>query len=185
MRGIYPAETMSASEIILVVNDVDQLLIDPNSPFYSIRKLNRDAEEFIIEAATIASRNDHIHLKIHFRNKDVSRKDELINAIHRHFNYRRKRSEWQLKRALQLGWRTLFVSIVFFAFLVFVTFLIIKLFPEGRLSLTFRDIIIILGWVALWRPADLLLYDWRPLKRDVNLFHKIEQCQVEIVAGSV
>ena len=92
-----------------------------------------------------------------------------------------KNSERQLRRTLQLGWQSLLISIAFLGLIVSLTLLIIKLLPEGGLSITFREILIILGWVALWRPADLLLYEWRPFKREVRLFRKLEQCKVEIV----
>ena len=85
----------------------------------------------------------------------------------------------------KLGLESLLMSIVFLGLLVSLTLLIIKLLPEGGLSLTFREILIILGWVALWRPADLLLYEWRPFKREVNLFRKLGQCKVEIVTERI
>jgi hypothetical protein len=174
---------MRVSEIILELNDVDQLLIAPDSLFYGKRMLNTDAEEIIIEQAIMASSNGHIHLKIHLHMDEISRMDEISTAIHQHFIYRLKKSERQLKKVLELGWQSLLISIVFLGLLVFLTLVIIKLLPEGGVSLTFREILIILGWVALWRPADLLLYEWRPFKREVNLFRKIEQCNVEIVTG--
>lgn len=176
---------MRVSEIILEINDVDQLLIAPYSLFYGKRMLRPDAEEFIIEEATIASSNDHIHLKIHLLKDEISRKDEISTAIHKHFTYRRKKSERQLKKVLQIGWQSLLISIVFLGLVVSLTLAIIKLLPEGGLSLTFREILIILGWVALWRPADFLLYEWRPFKREVNMFRKLEKCKVEIVTGKV
>ena len=176
---------MRGSEIILELHDVDQLLIAPDSLFYGKRMLNADAEEVIIEEVTKASSNDQIHLKIHLREDEISRKDEISTAIHQHFTYRRKKSERQLQKTLQLGWQSLLISIVFLGLLISLTLVIIKLLPEGGLSITFREILIILGWVSLWRPADLLLYEWRPFKREINLFRKLEQCKVEIVTGKV
>lgn len=173
---------MRVSEITLELNYVDQFLIAPDSLFYGKRILSPDAEAVIIEEATMASLNDHIHLKIHLHKDQIRRKDEISTAIHQHFAYRRKKSERQLKKVLQLGWRSLLFSIVFLGLLVFLTLVILKLLPEGGLSTTFREILIILGWVALWRPADLLLYELRPFKREVNLFRKLEQCKVEIVS---
>ena len=174
---------MRTPEIILELIDVDQLLIAPNSLFYGKRMLSPDAEEIIIEEAKIVSPNDAIHLKIHLDKDGIGRRDEISTAIDQHFSYRRKRSARQLKRVLQLGWQSLLISIVFLSLLVSLTLVIIKLLPEGGLSLTFREILIILGWVALWRPADFLLYEWRPFKREINLFRKLEQCKVEIVTG--
>jgi len=176
---------MRVSEIIIEVNDVGQLLIAPDSLFYGRRMLNTDAEEIIIEEAIMASSNDHIHLKIHLRKDEISRIDEISIAIRQHFIYRRQKSQRQLKKVLELGWQSLLISIVFLGILISLTLVIIKLLPEGGLSLTFREILIILGWVALWRPADRLLYEWRPFKREISLFRKLEQCKVEIVTERV
>jgi hypothetical protein len=172
---------MKVSEIIFELHDVDQLLIAPYSLFYGKRMLRPDAEELIIEEATKVSSSDHLHLKIQLRKDEISRRDEIMTAIHQHFIYRRKKSEGHVKEIFQLGWQSLLISIVFLGLLVSLTSVIIKLLPEGELSLTFREILIILGWVALWRPADFLLYEWRPFKREISLFRKLEQCKVEIV----
>ena len=171
------------SEIILELNNTDQLLLAPGSLFYGKRMLNPDAEEFIIESAIIASSKDPIRLKIHLRKDETHRKEEIASAIHQHFIYRRKKSERQLKRIFRLGWESLLISIVLLGLLVSLIPVIVKSLPEGGLSLAFREILIILGWVALWRPVDFLIYEWRPFRREVNLFRKLEECKVEIVAS--
>ncbi len=174
---------MRVSEIILELNDLDQLLVAPHSRIPGKRMLNPDAEEVIIEEASAASSNDQVQLKIRLPNDETSRKDEISTAIHQHFSYRRKKSERQLKRVLRIGWRSLWISIGFLGLLVTLIPVLVKLLPDGGLSLTFREILIILGWVALWRPADFLLYEWRPFRREVKLFRKLEQCEVEVVTG--
>jgi hypothetical protein len=172
---------MRISEIILELNNANQFLIGPDSLFYGKRMLTSGAEELIVEEASIASSNDQIHLKIYFRENEISRKDEISAAIHNHFSYRRKKSQRQLRKILHLGWRSLFVSILFFGLLASLSYAIIQLLPDGRFFVTFHELLIIFGWVALWRPADLLLYDWRPFSREVKLFRKLEQCKVEIM----
>lgn len=176
---------MMASEIILELNNADQLLIARDSLFYGKRMLSPDAEEFIIEEATMVSSKNPIHLKVFLHTYENRRTDEISTAIHRHFNYRRQKSERQIKRVLRLGWRGLLISVVFFGILISLTAFVAKLWPEGGFSVTFREILIILGWVALWRPVDFLLYEWRQFKREVKLFRKLEQCKVEIVAREV
>ncbi len=174
---------MRISEIILEVNNVDQILIKRNALFYGKRVLSTEAEKVIIEEATLNYSYNHIHMKILSHGEETDRQDEISNAIHQHFTYRRVISEKELKKILQLGWRSLLISIVFFGLLISLTLVILKLIPEGGFATTFREILIILGWVALWRPADLLLFEWRLFKREVNLFRKLEQCRVEIVKG--
>ena len=40
--------------------------------------------------------------------------------------------------------------------------------------------LIIIGWVALWRPAELITYDWIPLIRPLNLQRKLSELTVKL-----
>lgn len=53
--------------------------------------------------------------------------------------------------------------------------------PANRLVLFIRESFIIFGWVALWRPMELLLYDWYPVKTDINLFYRLEHSYVRVI----
>lgn len=48
---------------------------------------------------------------------------------------------------------------------------------QGRL---FGEGFLIAGWVSLWRPAELLLYDWWPYAREMKLYERIKAMAVEI-----
>ncbi|HEU0284513.1 MAG TPA: hypothetical protein VFR52_05150, partial [Sphingomicrobium sp.] len=39
--------------------------------------------------------------------------------------------------------------------------------------------LIIIGWVALWRPVEMLLYDWRPIRREKKMLDKLANVPVE------
>ncbi|CAG9933372.1 hypothetical protein [Candidatus Nitrotoga arctica] len=169
------------NEIILQLQSVDQMLMLPESPFYPNRMLSPDAEEFLAEEAATQPYHARVYLKVHLPSEAANRAHEIESAIHKHFAYLKNKSERKLKQTLQLGWRSLLISIVFLSLLISLATFAAQLLPEGGLSITFREALVILGWVALWRPADLLLYEWRPFKREVNLFSRLEQCKVEII----
>ncbi len=38
----------------------------------------------------------------------------------------------------------------------------------------------IFGWVALWRPAELLLYEWMPIYRRLRLLNRLADATIEI-----
>jgi hypothetical protein len=42
---------------------------------------------------------------------------------------------------------------------------------------------IIAGWVALWQPAELLLYDWWPPYHRINLLRRIAEAEVRMVVA--
>jgi hypothetical protein len=48
--------------------------------------------------------------------------------------------------------------------------------PAGRIL---WEGLIILGWVANWRPIEIFLYDWWPLVRRRRLFQRLSQSTVE------
>jgi hypothetical protein len=40
--------------------------------------------------------------------------------------------------------------------------------------------LLIVGWVAMWRPLELLLYDWWPLLRRKRTFENLSRMRVEV-----
>ena len=43
---------------------------------------------------------------------------------------------------------------------------------------------VIAGWVAMWRPAEILLYDWWPFRRDIRIYHQIADADIVLVKES-
>lgn len=82
----------------------------------------------------------------------------------------------------RLGWSSLLIGFIFLSVMYLLTKIINNLASEDGFTITIKESFIILGWVALWRPAELLLYEWRPFKRDMNLFHKLEKCEVIVMS---
>jgi hypothetical protein len=168
------------AEISLHLNSVGQLLLRPDSLFIHKRKLIAEAEEFLIEEAIAFPKNNPLHLKIYLPTGETANYLEIESAIREHFLYLRKKSSMQLRLILNRGWRGLLASIIFLGLLILLMRLT-NIIPESGLSVTLREILIILGWVALWRPADLLLYEWRPIKREINLFDRLANAKIEIL----
>ena len=47
------------------------------------------------------------------------------------------------------------------------------------LNLT-RESLTIAGWVAMWRPMQIYLYDWWPLRRRGRVYEKLSRMPVEV-----
>ena len=43
-----------------------------------------------------------------------------------------------------------------------------------------RESLIILGWVANWKPIEIFLYDWWPVARRRNLYRCLAAATVEL-----
>ncbi|HMK03386.1 MAG TPA: hypothetical protein VK489_04310 [Ferruginibacter sp.] len=168
------------SEIKLQLLNINELLRSPGSLFRK-RTLKTDAEEFIVEEAEALPRRAAINMKVHLALSEVKHKDDIIPAIHRHFCYRREQSQKKYKRTLQYGWRILFIALGLLAVIFLLTEIALHLAPDNRLVQFIRESFIIFGWVALWHPLEVLLYDWYPIKTNINLYYRLEHSTVQVI----
>lgn len=168
----------SKAVIIIHVKKTEDILFKSVILSSARRLLDPTVEEFLIEEAEgLAGRGD-ITLFIKADERQPAREAVIAEDIRRHFVYSSRKSEITVNRILRLGWRSLLVSFAFLIVMFLIAFAITTFLPENTIMITFRELFIILGWVALWRPADLLLYDWRIYKRKGKLLARIAQCKV-------
>ena len=172
----------STAEIKLQLLNIHELLRSPVS-LYRKRTLKTDAEEFIVEEVEGLPCKVSITMKVHLALSEVKHKDEIAAAIHSHFFYRREQAQKKYKRIFQYGWRILFIALGLLAVIFSFTEIAINFLPDNRLVLFIRESFIIFGWVALWRPMELLLYDWYPVKADINLYYRLEHSNVQFVTN--
>jgi hypothetical protein len=43
-----------------------------------------------------------------------------------------------------------------------------------------RESLTIAGWVAMWRPMEIFLYEWWPLRRRWRVYEKMSHMKVEV-----
>lgn len=104
----------------------------------------------------------------------------IADAIRAHFEHERE----IVDRAIALNFRRGRYLLVL-GVLVLGTFLTVSKVMEGWQALGFaREIIseglVIMGWVAMWRPAEVLLYDWWPLYEERRWIDKLLQADLDI-----
>jgi hypothetical protein len=49
-----------------------------------------------------------------------------------------------------------------------------------RLGEVLRESLLIGGWVAMWRPTELFLYEWWPIRSEARLFDRLSVMPVRI-----
>jgi hypothetical protein len=172
------------STIDLRLNDVNQLFnsLDP-SPFRE-KDLDPQAEEFIVEWAAELPRSAPLALTIRLAVPPASAVPEhaIGEAVTNYFRYRARQTGHQQRELLLQGWQSLAVGLSFlFTCLLSAEFL--GGFGEGTFISVLRESLIIGGWVAMWRPMQIFLYDRWPLSRKRRLYTRLGDMQVTMVTG--
>jgi len=88
--------------------------------------------------------------------------DDLAEALRAHFAYERASVQRHLREHVRRGQFTFVVGVC--VLLVFITLAeLTAALPAGHARGVLREGLVITGWVAMWRPLDVLLYDWWPM----------------------
>jgi hypothetical protein len=186
-----PSERASAgdaippkSQIIEVrVAELRQLFnaIDP-SPFRE-RDLDPRAEEFIVDWSRELPSDAPLALVVHLE-RAAGRGDEAVilrEAIHEFFAQRAAGSRRNLRQLFRRGRISLAIGLAFLAASIAIGDALASYFQESRWAEILRESLLIGGWVAMWRPLEVFLYDWWPIREDARLFDRLSAMPVKIV----
>jgi hypothetical protein len=72
------------------------------------------------------------------------------------------------------------IGIAFLAGSLLLGDIISGLLGERRVSEILRESLLIGGWVAMWRPMEVSLYDWWPIRADARLADRLSAMPVKI-----
>jgi hypothetical protein len=167
--------------ISLKLRDTNQLFnsMDP-SPFIE-KDLDDDAEEFIVSWAQEFSTNAPIKLRIHLDQWPAEDPQAMIRtAVHNYFAHRAKITGLEFKRLLRRGRTSLFIGMLFLSACLFLSKMLLG-HEAGTWAAVVRESLTIAGWVAMWRPMQIYLYDWWPLLQLRRVFTKLSHMPVEVV----
>ena len=164
------------------VADLQQLFNAIDASAFRDRDLDPDAEEFIVSWAQDAPRGATLALLV-----DVHRApglaDEpaaLRDTVHRFFAYRAGASRRRLRDLLRVGRTSLLVGLVFLIGAVGLGDLVATSMGERRLGELVREGLVICGWVAMWRPLEIFLYGWWPIRSQARLYDRLATMPVRI-----
>lgn len=166
--------------IAIKLENISQLFnsMDP-SPFHD-KDLDQDAEEFIMSWAQEFPRKDPVMLVVHLAQppRDPDQPESIEGAVRHYFAYRAKLNRRELKRLWRDGRKSLLIGLGFLAACTLTAGLLPA--DAGAWWNVVREGLTIAGWVALWRPMQIYLYDWWPLRRRGQIYKKMSRMQVQV-----
>ncbi len=154
--------------------------MDP-SPFRE-KDLDPNAEEFIVSWARTAARDASLALLVHVdRPGDLPQEAGALRAaVHELFRYRAESSRRRLSQLFRTGRISLAIGGLFLSAMVLVGDLAAGALGGQRLGDILRESFLIGGWVAMWRPLEIFLYDWWPIRAEARLYDRLSVMPVRI-----
>lgn len=165
----------------LRLNTVQQLFstLDP-SPFHE-RDLDADAEEYLVASVEELPEDASAKLIVHLPAAEAAREEarQLEASIRAYFAYRLWAARRRLRHLMRDGRVSLAVGLAFLAVCFGLRELALG-FAEGPFAAALAEGLVIPGWVAMWRPIEIFLYAWRPIRKDCRMYERLARIAVEV-----
>jgi len=154
--------------------------IDP-TPFNE-RDLDPRVEEFIMGWVRELPRKKPIALLVHLDQRASTTDEALVarDAIHQFFAQRASASRARLRQLFRQGRISLAIGLTVLTALIGAA----EFLGRQRIGTGFAPILheslLIGGWVAMWRPLEVFLYDWWPIRAEARLFDRLAAMPVRL-----
>jgi hypothetical protein len=169
--------------IEVAVGELRQLFnaMDP-SPFRE-RDLDPRAESFIAEWANEAPRDAPLTLLVRLH-RGAGLPDEaatLRDAIHEFYLERARVTRRRLRELFRRGRVSLLIGLAALLILLGLSDLVSRVTAGWRIGPALTESLLIGGWVAMWRPLEIFLYDWWPRRAQALLYDRLGRMPVRII----
>ncbi|MDP2320542.1 MAG: hypothetical protein Q8O42_14535 [Acidobacteriota bacterium] len=176
-------QTTERGLIEVHVGELKQLFnsLDP-TPFRE-RDLDPRAEEFIVGWATELHGEPPLGLVVHVDRTDATPADAamLREAISEFFKQRALVTRRRLRQVMRVGRTSLVIGLAALTASIVLGDLVATTMADNRFGGIFRESLLIGGWVAMWRPLEVFLYDWWPIRAEASRFDRLSQMSVRVI----
>jgi hypothetical protein len=168
------------------LRDLRQLFdsMDP-SPFRE-RDLAPAAENYIVDSIKELPARAACALVLHVDQPKAGPDEEtdVGGAVRAHFVRRAALLRRDLRVLLRRGFVSLAIGVAFLVTLFAIAQLARRLIGDGAVARIVEESLLIAGWVAMWRPLEIFLYDWWPILGELRLRERLSEITVELVYRS-
>ncbi|MGW9330773.1 hypothetical protein [Bosea sp. NPDC055594] len=178
------AQPGSKGAIELRLTDGAQLFnnLDP-FPFRE-RDLSSEAEQYIVEWAEELPKKQPIEIVVHLQSAGSAPDPAayIPAAITGWFRARERDQARAIRQLFRDGRLAFLIGLAGLALCMALVWLLTQTF-EGPFTRVIQESLVIVGWVVMWRPAEMFLYDWLPLLRQKTLFRRLADATVTVRTG--
>jgi hypothetical protein len=180
----------SGGEDIIVALDrpAELFSVEPEAMLERDARIEPGADEIVNEllGRSRVQRRARIVVTLPAEQVTVGTAETLQTALHRYCEARLARVRREVEVAWRQGLRSLGSgSILFVVGLLLSTGFLEPDVPQFWQDLLGNGVFLVIGWVGLWYPLDLLFFARQPLKREARIVEAISQMPLAVRAAEV
>jgi hypothetical protein len=169
---------MAPFVIELPLRSAAQLFESRDPPPLGPKALHPQILDSIGEQWGRAPRGSELQLIFRLPASSMAEPQELVAALRDYSVYRADAERREIRRILRDGRIALCIGLAFLI-VVFAIAEVVQGAFSGRIASGVASGLEVFGWVALWYPAELLLYEWLPIYRRLRLMRHLSAATIE------
>lgn len=166
------------------VRDLHQLFDYRDPAPFRQRDLDEDFTRYLESYLDEISPNRPIRIQIYIDTSHDEVTPAIIkDSIHDYFLYQIQIKRGQLAKTYRTAQIFLVIGLVLIAACLGIAHALSTVTDSPVISAV-REGFIIFGWVSLWRPIDLLLFDWYPIYDRIRIYRRLATAELDIIMGA-
>ena len=163
------------------LSSIEQIFDNRDPAPFRDRDLDPELAQYLLDAGEDLSA--HARLRVVFWLDRAPVGKEIEQAVHAHFEDEIRRIGRSRRRRRRTGQVSLVLAMVLVITLLSLSQLVAKLLP-GSLGTGLEEGLVIASWVVMWRPVDVLIYDWIPTRHERKVATKLLEAPIEVRVGT-
>jgi len=162
-----------------------QQLFDVRDPApFRERDLDDDFTEYIFASAREFSLSTPLKIIIYVEEAETQNlsKEAIKEAFHSYLVYQIDLKHWDLKSFIKRAQLFLLIGVSMLIFCLSVAQNLTIPSTPGAMGIL-REGLVIFGWVSVWKPIELILFDWYPLYEKLRFYRKLLTTEIDIRFG--
>lgn len=144
------------------------------------RDLNEDVESYILDSLREIPPRFETSLKVTFRKGTAEQYDhkKVSEAIANYFKFSIYTLNLSFKHKIKRGFQALFVGLSFLFTCIYLSH-----FIEDKKEIFWNAVhegLIVIGWVSMWHPVQIFLYEWWPIITEQKLTERAVNLDIQI-----
>jgi hypothetical protein len=143
--------------------------------------LRPEAESYIVGEAKRLPGGQPIRLAVEVPSGAGKAEAESVGtAVRTHFQRAAGSETDNLRELFRNGFKALLIGLLMLSVCLFLAWYFTYQLPKRPLNRLILESFVILGWVSMWKPIEIFLYEWLPYARRRKLFRRLSDAAVTV-----
>jgi hypothetical protein len=162
------------------LGNIEQMFDNRDPAPFRERDLDLDLVEYLMAAGEDLTPQGEF--RVVFWIEKPCQPNEIEGAFRAHFDYELDRLRRRRRRHRRSGMIALAIAVTLVVVLLSLSQLVATEIP-GSLGVALKEGLVISSWVVMWRPIEILIYDWIPVWRERKVMNALLRAPIEVRTG--